>query len=614
MLGLDALEPAQELRVVVEGQPVVQAVDDVDLGDRLAGVDARLQLAPGLLELHGVGAGVALLEARERAEHAAGHADVGGVDVEVAVEVGAVAVQPLAHLVGQRARPRGGWGAGTARRRRRGRAARRPRTLSRISRNSWRRPSLGRRRRRSVLRSVPPPAALERRSPAPRIERGRLLAGHGRVVGVVAQAQGALRDDGAERARRRRSPGTSAPARWPRRAKSTITCGTGRRRRHRATKRRVSSPSGSPSGVRQHAVEASPPRTSAALVQAGQPLGLASRRPGSAAARASRSPPRAGSAAALRRHQRAHAGLARRRAARPARRDPPPRRRRRRRRGARARRRCRAAAASGRTRRGRRRPRAPGGGLAAEGEEIARAPARCAPRGVRLGDRVDHARAPCGGSPQRGISWWGCRPDRAPGRPRCRCRASTVGGLRVERGGGRQHHRAGAGDGQHVLEVDHRQRRLAHHQHQLAPLLEHDVGGAADEVVGDAVGDAGEAARRAGNRPPWPPSRPSPRRRGAEVVELPALERVGGLGADLVAARPRRPTSRSTSATSASRRAGAGQHVEQALGVDRARGAADRDHQLHRATTSEATPDGKRSCPLTSANPTGAAAPRTRRG
>ena len=100
--GLDALQAAQQLGVVVEGQPVVQPVDDVDLGHRLAGVDPGLQAAPGLLERHGVGAGVALLEAGERAEHAAGHADVGGVDVEVAVEVGAVAVQPLAHAVGQR--------------------------------------------------------------------------------------------------------------------------------------------------------------------------------------------------------------------------------------------------------------------------------------------------------------------------------------------------------------------------------------------------------------------------------------------------------------------------------------------------------------------------------
>ena len=101
--GLDALQAREQLGVVVERQPGVQAVDDVDLGDRVAGVDARAQLRPRLLVRHRVGARVALLEARERAEHAARLADVGGVDVQVAVEVGAVAVQPLAHLVGQRA-------------------------------------------------------------------------------------------------------------------------------------------------------------------------------------------------------------------------------------------------------------------------------------------------------------------------------------------------------------------------------------------------------------------------------------------------------------------------------------------------------------------------------
>ena len=37
----------------------------------------------------------------ERAQPATGHADVGGIDVAVDVEVGRVAVQPLAHEVGQ---------------------------------------------------------------------------------------------------------------------------------------------------------------------------------------------------------------------------------------------------------------------------------------------------------------------------------------------------------------------------------------------------------------------------------------------------------------------------------------------------------------------------------
>src|SRR5262245_34002402 len=43
------------------------------------------------------------------------------------------------------------------------------------------------------------------------------------------------------------------------------------------------------------------------------------------------------------------------------------------------------------------------------------------------------------------------------------------------------------------------QRGLAHHQHQLAPLLEHDVGRAMHEVLAVAVGNPAEGAHRAGN-------------------------------------------------------------------------------------------------------------------
>ena len=103
MRRLDPLQAREQLRVVVERQPRVQAVDDVDLGDRVGGGDARAQPPQRLLVRHRVGAGVAGLEARERAEHAARLAHVGGVDVHVAVEERAVAVQALAHLVGERA-------------------------------------------------------------------------------------------------------------------------------------------------------------------------------------------------------------------------------------------------------------------------------------------------------------------------------------------------------------------------------------------------------------------------------------------------------------------------------------------------------------------------------
>ena len=46
MLGPDALEAAQQLRVVVERQIGMQAVDDVDFGERLVG--ALAQLVPRL--------------------------------------------------------------------------------------------------------------------------------------------------------------------------------------------------------------------------------------------------------------------------------------------------------------------------------------------------------------------------------------------------------------------------------------------------------------------------------------------------------------------------------------------------------------------------------------
>ena len=242
--GLDALQPAQQLGVVVERQPVVQAVDDVDLGDRLAGVDPGLQPPPGLVELHRVGAGVALLEAGERAEHAAGHADVGGVDVEVAVEVGAVAVQPLAHLVGQRAdlQQVGVLVQGHAVLR--GTAARPPRPCP-GSRSS---------RRRCVVTAAPPRARRRRqplagRRPAPRINVAASL----RVITGLS----ALSPRRSARSATIGPNSSSAPKprlicarRWP----SAVEVGhhvrhTGSSSRQRAKTRRVSRPSGSPSGV-----------------------------------------------------------------------------------------------------------------------------------------------------------------------------------------------------------------------------------------------------------------------------------------------------------------------------------------------------------------------------
>ena len=93
----DALEAAQQLGVVVERQIGMQAVDDVDFGERL--VRALPQLVPRLLERHRVRAGVARLQPRERAEQAARDADVGRLEADVVVVEGAAAVPLLALAV-----------------------------------------------------------------------------------------------------------------------------------------------------------------------------------------------------------------------------------------------------------------------------------------------------------------------------------------------------------------------------------------------------------------------------------------------------------------------------------------------------------------------------------
>ena len=76
----------------------LQAADDVELGHRL-GVAGGCRL-PGLFQRHGVAGRVALLAAKG-AQPAVGHANIGGIDVAIDVEVGHIAVHPLAHMIGQ---------------------------------------------------------------------------------------------------------------------------------------------------------------------------------------------------------------------------------------------------------------------------------------------------------------------------------------------------------------------------------------------------------------------------------------------------------------------------------------------------------------------------------
>ena len=97
-LGETFFEPLDQIQEELKRQIGVQAADDVELGDgfRVAGGRGL----PRLIEGHGVARGIALFAA-EGAELAGRDAHVGGVDVAIDVEVGHVAVHPLAHMVGQ---------------------------------------------------------------------------------------------------------------------------------------------------------------------------------------------------------------------------------------------------------------------------------------------------------------------------------------------------------------------------------------------------------------------------------------------------------------------------------------------------------------------------------
>src|SRR5262245_23562730 len=67
----------------------------------------------------------------------------------------------------------------------------------------------------------------------------------------------------------------------------------------------------------------------------------------------------------------------------------------------------------------------------------------------------------------------------------------------VERRHRRQHGHAHARELEHILEMHFRERRLAHHQHELAALFEHHVSGAMHEVVADPLCDAAKRTHRA---------------------------------------------------------------------------------------------------------------------
>jgi len=96
---LDALEAPEKLLVVGKREARVQTVHDVDLGRRV--IHPLLELRPGLLEAHRVRAGHVLLKLRKGAEEARRDAHVRHFDAHVAIEIRAVAVEPLTNAVGE---------------------------------------------------------------------------------------------------------------------------------------------------------------------------------------------------------------------------------------------------------------------------------------------------------------------------------------------------------------------------------------------------------------------------------------------------------------------------------------------------------------------------------
>ena len=76
----------------------MQAVHDVHFGHRL--IAALAELVEDLLHRHGVRAGHAFLQPRERTEQARRFADVGRFEPQVVIEIRARAMAPLALAIG----------------------------------------------------------------------------------------------------------------------------------------------------------------------------------------------------------------------------------------------------------------------------------------------------------------------------------------------------------------------------------------------------------------------------------------------------------------------------------------------------------------------------------
>src|ERR1700674_372184 len=80
-------------------------------------------------------------------------------------------------------------------------------------------------------------------------------------------------------------------------------------------------------------------------------------------------------------------------------------------------------------------------------------------------------------------------------------RHDVVDALRmIVKSGNRRHdHGAGLLSAQHVFQMDAVERRVAHAEDELAAFLEHDVGGACDEIIAGPIGDCAQCPHGAWN-------------------------------------------------------------------------------------------------------------------
>lgn len=65
-------------------------------------------------------------------------------------------------------------------------------------------------------------------------------------------------------------------------------------------------------------------------------------------------------------------------------------------------------------------------------------------------------------------------------------------GMMVKPGTGRHDHHAKAGQFEHIIQVYGRKRGFTDQKYQLAPLLQHHIGGSFHEIVARPAGDGGE--------------------------------------------------------------------------------------------------------------------------